>query len=184
MSKSGRRASKLSSVVAIGLSLGLLRCLTAAPGAALAAASTGEAESRYYLPDQRGSKIVTVVREGNPEAEVVVLTQAVAVKETGPKETIDKYGEVYAFSPAFIAVHRDQPTLVTFWNLQSDDDHDFALLGSDWSVLMYVDLPPLRKTSYLFTFHKEGLFDFKCMQHSPAMSGQILVLPPANKTSH
>ena len=184
MSKSSCRASNLSSVVVTGLGLGMLRCLTAVSGAALAAASTGEAESRYYLPDQKDSKIVTVAREGNPEAEVVVLTQAVAVKETGPKETIDKYGEVYAFSPAFVAVHRDQPTLVTFWNLQPDDDHDFALLGPDWRVLMYVDLPPLRKTSYVFTFHKEGLFDFKCMQHSPAMSGQILVLPPANQTSH
>jgi plastocyanin len=161
----------------------MLQCLTAAPGAALAAASAGEAMSRFYLPDRRDSKIVTVVRAGNPEAEVVVLTEAVAIKETGPKETIDKYGEVYAFSPSFVAVHRDQPTEVTFWNLQPDDDHDFALLGPDWSVLMYVDLPPLRKTSYVFTFHKEGLFDFKCMQHSPAMSGQILVLPPANKTS-
>lgn len=184
MSKSGRRASNLSSVIATGLGLGMLQCLTAAPEAALAAPSVAEAESRYYLPDQRDSKIVTVVREGNPEAEVVVVTQAVAVKESGPKETIDKYGEVYAFSPAFVAVHRDQPTVVTFWNLQPDDDHDFALLGSDWRVLMYVDLPPLRKTSYVFTFHKEGLFDFKCMQHSPAMSGQILVLPPANQTSH
>jgi hypothetical protein len=43
---------------------------------------------------------------------------------------------------------------------------------------MYVDLPPLRKTSYLFMFQKEGLFNFKCMQHQPAMNGQFLVPPP------
>jgi len=85
---------------------------------------------------------------------------------------------VYVFSPAFIAVHRDEPTLITFWNLQPDDDHDFALLGPDLSILMYVDLPPLKNTSYLFTFHREGVFSFKCMQHQPAMSGQFLVLPP------
>jgi hypothetical protein len=86
---------------------------------------------------------------------------------------------VYTFSPTFIAVHRDKPTQITFWNLQSDDDHDFALLGSDLSILMYVDLPPLKKTSYIFRFHKEGLFDFKCVQHQPAMNGQFLVLPPS-----
>jgi hypothetical protein len=44
--------------------------------------------------------------------------------------------------------------------------------------LTYVDLPPLKKTSYLFTFHKESIFGFKCMQHKPAMGGQFLVLPP------
>jgi plastocyanin len=99
-------------------------------------------------------------------------------KRPGPKETINAFGELYAFSPTFIAVHRDEPTLITFWNLQPDDDHDFALLGPDLNILMYVDLPPLKKTSYVFTFHKEGLFDFKCMQHQPAMGGQFLVLPP------
>jgi hypothetical protein len=81
-------------------------------------------------------------------------------------------------SQTFIAVHRDEPTRITFWNLQPDDDHDFALLGPELSILLYVDLPPLKKTSYLFTFHNEGLFDFKCMQHLPATGGQFLVLPP------
>ena len=43
---------------------------------------------------------------------------------------------------------------------------------------MYVDLPPLKKTSYVFTFHHEGLLDFKCLQHAPSMAGEFLVLPP------
>jgi len=145
---------------------------------ALAAWPTTPADRHFYLPSQAASKIVTVTRHGEAAAEIIVVTQAVAIKETGPKETINEFGEVYAFSPAFIAVHRAEPTLITFWNLQPDDDHDFALLGPDLSILMYVDLPPLNKTSYLFTFHKEGVFDFKCMQHQPAMSGQFLVLPP------
>ena len=42
---------------------------------------------------------------------------------------------------------------------------------------MYVRLPPLKKTSYVFTFHQKGLFDFLCLRHPPEMSGQILVLP-------
>ena len=138
-------------------------------------------DKHYYLPDQAASKIVTVTRPGNEQAEVVVVTQPVAIKETGPQETIKTFGEVYAFSPQTIIVHRDEPTEITFWNLQSDDDHDFALLGEDLSVLMYVDLPPLKKTSYVFSFHREGLFNFKCLQHQPAMNGQILVLPPVSR---
>ena len=174
MSKAAKRRSKVKVLVALAF------CSLPIPKG-VPAVTAAPTDRHFYLPNERDSKTVTVTREGNTEAEVIVLTQAVAIKETGPRETIDVYGEVYAFSPSFIAVHRDQPTLLTFWNLQPDDDHDFALLDSDWNVIMYVDLPPLKKTSYLFTFHKEGLFDFKCMQHSPAMSGQILVLGPAEK---
>jgi plastocyanin len=145
---------------------------------ALAASPIPNADRRFYLPSQAASNIVTVTRHGEAAAEIIIVTQPVAIKETGPKETINAFGEVYVFSPAFIAVHRDEPTLITFWNLQPDDDHDFALLGPDLSILMYVDLPPLKKTSYLFTFHREGVFNFKCMQHQPAMSGQFFVLPP------
>lgn len=136
---------------------------------------------RFYLPDPQASKVVTVTKSGEAKSEITVVTDAMAIKETGPKQTIATFGEVYIFSPSLIAVRRDEPTMVTFWNLQPDDDHDFALLARDGAVLMYVDLPPLKKTSFVFTFHKEGLFDFKCMQHQPAMSGQILVLRPAQR---
>jgi len=133
----------------------------------------------FFLPHGDATKIVTVTKIGNAEAGVTILTEAVAVKETGPKATVAKFGEVYSFSPAFIAVHRDQPTEITFWNLQPDDEHDFALVGPDLTVLMYVKLDPLAKTTYIFTFHKEGAIDFKCLRHQPEMSGQFLVLPPA-----
>jgi plastocyanin len=133
----------------------------------------------FFLPAGDAAKIVTVSPTGEAAASITVLTQAVAVKETGPKETVEKFGEVYAFSPAFVAVHREQPTQIEFWNLQPDDEHDFALVGPDLKILMYQKLPPLKKTSFVFTFHREGLIDFKCLRHQPAMSGQILVLPPA-----
>ncbi len=133
----------------------------------------------FFLPTGDGAKLVTVTREGEAEAGITVVTEAVAVKENTPKSIIDKFGEVYAFSPSFIAVHRDQPTQIEFWNLQPDDEHDFALVGPDLKILMYEKLPPLTKTSYVFTFHREGLVDFKCLRHQPAMSGQIIVLPPA-----
>jgi plastocyanin len=145
---------------------------------AQAQASTPARKGPFFLPSGSATKIVTVTKTGEAQAGVTMLTEAVAVKETGPKPTVRKFGEVYSFSPSFVAVHREQPTQIEFWNLQPDDEHDFALLGPDLMVLMYVKLPPLQKTSYIFTFHQEGEIDFKCLRHQPEMSGQILVLPP------
>ena len=137
---------------------------------------TGEPD---FLPNETASKVVAVTtNESSALAGLVILTQAVAVKETGPKKTVARFGEVYAFAPSFIAVHRDEPTAITFWNLQLDDEHDFMLVDPDLTVMMKVKLPALRKTSYVFTFHREGLFNFHCTMHQPAMGGQILVLPP------
>jgi plastocyanin len=136
-------------------------------------------DKHYYLPDSTASKIVSVVKQGNAAAEVIVLTEAVAIKETGPRQTVAKFGEVYAFSPTFIAVQREVPTTLTFWNLQPDDEHDFMLASPDSRVLMHLKLLPLTKTSYVFTFHEEGIFNFYCAVHQPEMNGQILVLPTA-----
>jgi plastocyanin len=138
-------------------------------------------DKNYYLPDAAASKIVSVSRTGTPQAEVIILTEAVAVKETGPKETVAKFGEVYAWSPAFMAVRRDVPTMLTFWNLQSDDEHDFMLAAPDSTVLMHLKLMPLTKTSYIFTFHRDGIFSFYCTVHQPEMNGQIQVLPPETR---
>ena len=52
------------------------------------------------------------------------------------------------------------------------------LVDPTGNVLMRVVLPPLQETSYVFTFHREGLFTFYCTMHQPDMSGQILVLAP------
>ena len=48
--------------------------------------------------------MVSVSTAGEAQAEVIVLTEAIAVKENGPKETVEKFGEVYGFAPSFIAV--------------------------------------------------------------------------------
>jgi plastocyanin len=137
-------------------------------------------DKHFYLPNAAASKIVSVAKGGTPQAEVIILTERVAVKETGPKETVAKFGEVYAFSPTFIAIRREVPTMLTFWNLQSDDEHDFMLTAPDSTVLMHLKLEPLTKTSYVFTFHQDGIFNFYCAVHQPEMNGQILVLPPVN----
>jgi len=160
------------------------RVLTAALTILICVASAGAAppiDKHYYLPDAAASKIVSVSKVGNPEAEVIVLTEAVAIKETGPKETVAKFGEVYAWSPTFIAIRREVPTMLTFWNLQPDDEHDFMLAARDSTVLMHLKLMPLTKTSYIFTFHKDGIFNFYCAVHQPEMNGQILVLPSTAK---
>lgn len=136
------------------------------------------AQEEGYLPGPAASRVVSVATSGPVRASVVIQTQAIAVKETGPRQTVRAFGEVYAFSPTFFAVHRDEPTQVTFWNLQPDDLHDFMLMDPQYEVLMKVVLPALKKTSYVMTFHQEGLFTFYCAAHPPEMSGQILVLPP------
>jgi plastocyanin len=135
--------------------------------------------SSFYLPNAEGSRVVSVATNAGPAAfNVVVQTQAIATKEGGPKDTVARFGEVYAFSPTFIAVHRDEPVLIRFWNLQGDDNHDFMLMDPRMNVLMKVLLPPLKETPFVFTFHEEGLFNFLCAMHQPSMGGQILVLPP------
>jgi plastocyanin len=158
-----------SSRVLLLLATGLLLAATPTPT---------RAPEPSYLPDATASRVVTVREQGTAAAGLTVLTEAVAIKETGPRATVARFGEVYAFAPAFVAVHRDEPTEISFWNLQPDDDHDFMLVDPDSNVLMKVLLPALRKTTYVFTFHEEGLFTFYCTMHQPEMSGQILVLAP------
>ncbi len=138
---------------------------------------SGAQRETTYLPNSAASKVVSVTRAGSAEEGFTILTQAVAIKETGPKETVDKFGEVYTFSPAFIAVRKDKPTMISFRNLQPDDEHDFMLADPNSNVVMRVALPPLKEVSYVFTFHRQGLFKFYCTFHQPDMSGQILVLP-------
>jgi plastocyanin len=132
----------------------------------------------FYLPNDEASRVVTVTTNGMAMTSILVQTHRVAVKESGPKETVEKFGEVYAFSPNFFAVHRDEPTKIRFWNLQPDDNHGFMLMGPRSQILMNSMLPPLQETSYVFTFHDEGLYGFVCPLHPKAMFGQILVLPP------
>jgi plastocyanin len=144
------------------------------------------AAAASYLPNAQDAKIVTVSTMSSGEqaaARLIVQTQGVAIKETGPKATVAQFGEVYAFAPSTLLVHRDEPTLIEFWNLQPDDDHDFMLMDSRWAVMMKITLPSLQKTAYVFTFHEEGLFNFTCTVHQPAMNGQILVLPPTRAIS-
>jgi plastocyanin len=134
--------------------------------------------SSFYMPNAEASRIVTVTTNGRARANILVQTHAVSVKENASPKALKQFGEVYSFSPAFFAVHRDEPTLIRFWNLQPDDNHDFMLIDPHSRVLMSQLLPPLKETSFVFTFHEEGLFTMICAMHRPSMNAQILVLPP------
>jgi plastocyanin len=121
---------------------------------------------------------VTIARSGKATARIVVTMVGTATKETGPASTIKNFGEVYAFSPDVFAVRRDQPTQIIFWNLQADDEHDLMLTDPQNHVLLTTKFAPLSKTTYVMTFHDEGVFPFYCTVHQPAMSGQIIVTSP------
>ena len=180
MPRSSRSYMAAVCAPAIFAAAALLIAVAAACAADTMAGGAGAAGAvRYFMPDAAASKFVTVTSAATAAPlSVVILTEAVAVKETGPKPTIEHFGEVYAFSPSFIAVHRDEPTRITLWNLQPDDDHDFMLEDRPGHALMHLRLVPLSQTSHIYTFHREGLFDFRCAVHQPEMNGQILVLPP------
>ena len=130
-----------------------------------------------YLPSGAAEKVLSVTSPAPTRNQVVVLTQAVAIKETGPKQTVARFGEVYAFAPAFFVVRQEEPTRISFLNLQPDDLHDLLLADENNSVLMRLALPPQSETVHTYTFHKAGLYNFYCTMHQPAMRGQILVLP-------
>lgn len=137
----------------------------------------------YFLPDATASAIVSVSSNIPPTTSITVVTQAVAIKETGPAVTVKAFGEVYTFSPSFIMVRKEIPTRLEFWNLQPDDVHQFFLVGPKSESLLFVELPSLKKTSYVLTFHREGLYSFECPMHGAAMSGQIFVIPSQDKNA-
>ncbi|MHB8417194.1 MAG: cupredoxin domain-containing protein [Myxococcales bacterium] len=134
-------------------------------------------ETPDYLPSGPATAYLSVQRGGNPLRKIVVMTEAVAVKETGPRQTVERFGESYAFSPTFFAVRAGEPVDIEFWNLQADDAHDVLLVAPDQTVLMHWKLPALTKTVFTYTFKRPGIYPFICAMHSPEMAGQILVLP-------
>ena len=117
------------------------------------------------------------------DARQVVGSDTLRELEVDARGRSDRTRGVFDAHDAAVLVHRDEPTLIEFWNLQGDDDHDFMLMDPQWSVMMKVVLPALKKTTYIFTFHEEGLFNFSCVVHQPAMNGQILILPPVRPPS-
>src|SRR5437763_16633230 len=108
---------------------------------------------------------VAIARAGQANARVLITTVGVAIKETGPAETVKQFGEVYTFSPETFTVRRDEPTQITFWNLQLDDEHDFMLTDPKNNVQMKTKLTQLSKTTFVMTFHDEGVFHIYCVMH-------------------
>ncbi len=160
----------------IALQLVLALGAAASPPAATHAADPKTDSGPDYLPSGAATAFLTVQQGGAPARKVVIMTERVAVNETGPKETVARFGETYEFSPSFLAVHAGEPVEISFWNLQPDDLHDVLFVAPDHSVLMHWKLPALSKTTFTYTFHKPGLYDLICTMHAAEMTGQILVL--------
>ena len=88
--------------------LGTVLILFAALSAALAAAPEAKHGAGHkkapVVVDAKAAEIVTVKKADEWETGgITVMTQAVAINETGPKATVARFGEIYAFSPSFIA---------------------------------------------------------------------------------
>ena len=145
--------------------------------AVLAPGFSADADDGYF-PSPAASKIVSAVPDGaSARTGVVILTETQPSGQPDAQEQ-KAFGLLYTFSPRVIFVYRDEPTSFSFWNLQSDENHDFMLASTGGQVLMKMTLPELKKTAVTLTFHKEGLYTFYCTMHQPEMSGQIYVLPP------
>src|SRR5215471_3675650 len=160
---------RLATLMFLGLAGVLAGCAASKPHAARC--DPDSEPGVFYLPNPESARIVSITNAGPSAMSFVVQTLRSAVKETGPKETLARFGEVYSISPTFLAVHRDEPTQLRFWNLQPDDVHSFMLVDPRMNVLMNIQLPPVEETAYIFTFHEEGLFNFFCSLHQPAMHG-------------
>jgi plastocyanin len=169
---------KFNAILSTLIAAGVLAGCATTPQESMKSEEQALTPGRFYLPDATASRVVSVTNTGPATTSILIQTHRAAVKETGPEETVAHFGEVYSYSPTFVAVHRDEPTQIRFWNLQPDDHHTFMLVGPHFNVLMNVLLPPVQETAYVFTFHEEGLFNFYCAMHQPGMFGQILVLPP------
>ncbi|HEV3111050.1 MAG TPA: hypothetical protein VGY99_11190 [Candidatus Binataceae bacterium] len=134
-----------------------------------------------YFPSPAASKIVSAVPDGaTARTGVVILTETLPTGQPDAQEQ-KAFGLLYTFSPRVIFVYRDEPTSFSFWNLQSDENHDFMLASAAGQVLMKMALPELKKTAVTLTFHKEGLYTFYCTMHQPEMSGQIYVISPPQR---
>ena len=132
------------------------------------------------LPDKNASAILSVAPEDNDAmGGLVVFTEAVSVEGTGSEKSGGAIRRRLRLpSGIFRAAPRSADADPFLWNLQETDAHDFAVLDSSGNVLTDLKLQPLEDVAFTFTFHKEGLFNFKCLTHQPVMNGQILVVGP------
>lgn len=149
-------------------------------GLALAAMglSAGAPAAPATPQPKEASAVASVSNTGTLTATVLLQTHAIATWEAGPEATVAKFGEVYTWSPAFFVVRESQPTPIRIRNLQSDDAHNFELLGPHSRRLARFVVAPRSDASHVFTFHKPGPYRSLCVIHQPEMDGQNLV-PPA-----
>jgi len=119
------------------------------------------------------SPIVTVTTDTLDTDGATVLTETVPGATNGPKESDNHSGDEFRF----VSARRDRPIRIHFDIRRPADKHDFAVFDQNGRQLIDVIVPPMPDKTYVFTFHEEGLFDFKCLTHPSRLIGQFTVLP-------
>lgn len=82
-------------------------------------------------------------------------------------------GDVY--SPSVLAVNEGDTVTMHFYNLDPSDRHTFTM-AAPYNINR--DVGPLENATITFEASDPGVYKFYCTYHQPAMSGQVIVLPP------
>jgi hypothetical protein len=168
-----------SSVRSLALLTGTVIIIFCYFSSALLAATTGPVRRTFgfYLPDAEDSKIVSARTGGPADATVTVMTEPIELTRISQDRKVQHVGELENFNPAFVGLHREQPTRILLWNLEPTQKHDFALLGPDMRVIMYVNLPLFSRCRMCSLSIRRAL-RLQMPGASAQMVGQFLVLPP------
>jgi hypothetical protein len=102
-----------------------------------------------------------------------VLTETMPATPKVPKQSDGHFGDEFTF----VSARRGLPVTIRFDIRRPEDKHDFAVFDQNGRKLIDLPLPPSPDKAYAFTFHEEGLFDFKCLTHPARLIGQFIVLP-------
>jgi plastocyanin len=122
-----------------------------------------------YVPRRRDITVTTVPLLVKEQAGVLGFLK----QDFGRGGVLDGK-EVYAFSPSTITVVEGDTIHFTFINPE-DDLHSFVLPD------LAVSLPPQKTTTAEYVAKRRGIYPFVCSvaSHLPMMSGQLVVLGPA-----
>jgi plastocyanin len=159
-------------VIALVFVLGIRQNLPAGGGRQTAALVSAVSTTSTYRPVIRNFIITTVP--------LLVHEQTGTFDYLGKdfgKKGILRDKEVWAFSPSSLTVYEGDTVRITVVN-PSGDDHTFTLSSVGFDLYVKAQ----SKASGSFVVPKTGPFTFVCTiaEHSPYMSGQLVVLPDSD----
>ena len=159
-------------VIALVFVLGIRQNLPTGSGRQTTALVSAVSTKSTYTPVTRNFIITTVP--------LLVHEQTGTFDYLGKdfgKKGILKDKEVWAFSPSNLTVYEGDTVRITVVN-PSGDDHTFTLSSVGFDLYVKAQ----SKASGSFVVPKTGPFTFVCTiaEHSPYMSGQLVVLPDSD----